>query len=141
LAARLAANVTNVSDLLYALLALAVLMSLLGIGGSLNLSVQTRAGELGMLRALGMTPGQARALVRDESVITALVGGGLGVGLGLLLSVCVTHALSPEGFTFAFPWLAVAGSAVAVVLAGVGAAVAPARRAARTPMLSAITYE
>ena len=140
LAARLAANVTNVVDLLYALLVLAVLMSLLGIGGSLNLSVQTRGGELGMLRALGMTPGQARSLVRDESVPTALVGGVLGVVLGLVLSVCLTHALAPEGFAFTFPWLAFVGSMAAVLVAGVGAAVAPARRAGRTPMLSAISY-
>ncbi len=141
LAARLAANVTNVVDLLYALLVLAVLMSLLGIGGSLNLMVQTRSGELGMLRALGMTPRQAGALVRDESLLTALVGGLLGVALGLLLSLAVIHALAPEGFSFAFPWLALAGSVLAVALAGFVAALAPARRAGRLPMLAAITYE
>jgi putative ABC transport system permease protein len=141
LAARLAANVTDVVDLLYALLVLAVLMSLLGIGGSLNLMVETRSGELGMLRALGMTPRQAGALVRDESLLTALVGGIGGVALGLLLSVCLTHTLSPQGFAFTFPWLAFAGSVLAVLLAGFVAALAPARRAGRVPMLAAITYE
>jgi putative ABC transport system permease protein len=141
LAARLAANVTNVVNLLYALLVLAVLMSLLGIGGSLNLMVQTRSGELGMLRALGMTPRQAGALVRDESLLTALVGGIGGVALGLVLSLCLTHTLAPEGFSFSFPWLTFAGSVLAVLLAGFLAALAPARRAGRVPMLAAITYE
>jgi putative ABC transport system permease protein len=141
LAARLAANVTNVVDLLYALLVLAVLMSLLGIGGSLNLMVQTRSGELGMLRALGMTPRQNRALVRDESLLTALVGGLGGLVLGLVLAVALTHALAPQGFTFTFPWLTVAGSILAVLVAGFLAALAPARRAGQLPMLAAITYE
>jgi putative ABC transport system permease protein len=141
LAARLAANVTNVVDLLYALLVLAVLMSLLGIGGSLNLSVQTRTGELGVLRALGMTPAQARSLVRDESVLTALVGGVCGVVFGLVLSLCVIHALAPEGFVFVFPWIALAGSVLAVAVAGSVAAVLPARRAGRVAMLAAIAYE
>ena len=141
LAARLAANVASVVDLLYALLVLAVLMSLLGIGGSLNLMVQTRSGELGMLRALGMTPRQAGRLVRDESLLTASVGGLGGLVLGLVLGVCLTHALAPEGFAFRFPWPAFAGSLLAVALAGFVAALAPARRAGRLPMLAAITYE
>jgi putative ABC transport system permease protein len=141
LAARLAANVTNVVDLLYALLGLAVLMSLLGIGGSLNLMVETRSGELGILRALGMTPRQAGLLVRDESLLTALFGGIGGVALGLVLSLCLIHTLSPQGFSFSFPWLALAGSALAVLLAGFVAALAPARRAGRVPMLAAVTYE
>jgi putative ABC transport system permease protein len=141
LAARLAANVTNVVDLLYALLILAVLMSLLGIGGSLNLMVQTRSAELGMLRALGMTPRQAAAMVRDESLLTALVGGIGGVVLGLVLSVCLTHTLAPEGFSFTFPWAAFAASILAMLLAGFVAALGPARRAGRMPMLAAIAYE
>jgi putative ABC transport system permease protein len=140
LASRLASNVTSVVDLLYALLVLAVLMSLLGIGGSLNLGVQTRTGEIGMLRALGMTPRQARSLVRGESLLTAMIGGVSGVGLGLVLSIGVVHALSSEGFVFVFPWPALAGSVLAVVVAGVLAAILPARRAAKVAMLSAIAY-
>ena len=141
LAAQLAANITSVVDLLDALLALAVLMSLLGIGGSLSLGVQTRSGELGTLRALGMTPAQARALVRDESLLTALIGGVGGIALGLVLAVCLAHALAPDGFVFAFPWAALGGAVAATLIAGLGAAAWPGRRAAQVPMLAAISYE
>ncbi|WP_249010904.1 FtsX-like permease family protein [Conexibacter sp. DBS9H8] len=141
LAARQAANVTNVVDLLDALLVLALVMSLLGIGGALNLSVRARAGELGTLRALGMTPAQAAALIRTESALTALAGGVGGLILGTGLAVCLSHALAPEGLSFHVPWLAGAGALLSIVLAGGLAAIGPARRAARVSMLAAVTYE
>jgi putative ABC transport system permease protein len=79
--------------------------------------------------------------VRDESLLTALVGGIGGVVLGLVLSVCLTHTLAPEGFSFTFPWAAFAASILAMLLAGFVAALGPARRAGRMPMLAAIAYE
>ncbi|MBO0768542.1 MAG: ABC transporter permease [Solirubrobacterales bacterium] len=138
LAQRLSANVTSVVDLLYALLVLAIVLSLLGIGGSLNLSVQARQRELGMLRALGMTPAQAGSLIRWESLLTAVIGGLTGFVLGLVMSAAGMHAL---GYSFAFPWLALLGALAAVLIAGFGAALAPAARAARVQMLAAIAYE
>jgi putative ABC transport system permease protein len=141
IAARLRTNVDGVVDLLYALLVLSVVMSLLGIGGALNLSVRARTSEIGMLRALGMTPAQARTLVRDESMLTAAIGGLSGIVLGLVLGVAVTHALRTEGFAFSFPWLPLIGVVVADLLAGTLAAVAPARRVARIDVLAAIAHE
>jgi putative ABC transport system permease protein len=80
-------------------------------------------------------------MVRHESVITALLGAGLGIALGLGLAAIVTSVFSDEGLTFAIP----AGSLVALTVvagvAGVLAAIAPARRAARLDVLTALAYE
>ncbi len=141
IAAQLRSRVNGVVGLLYALLALSVLMSLLGIGGALNLSVRARASEVGTLRALGMTPTQARSLIRREGMLTALIGGLSGVGLGLVLGVAVTHVLRVEGFSFTFPWEAFIGVVVADLLAGLLATIRPARRVARLDILAAIAEE
>jgi putative ABC transport system permease protein len=125
----------------YVLLALCVIVSLFGIVNTLVLSTFERTRELGTLRAVGMTRRQVRRMVRHESVITALLGAGLGIALGLGLAAIVTSVFSDEGLTFAIP----AGSLVALTvvagLAGVLAAIAPARRAARLDVLTALAYE
>jgi putative ABC transport system permease protein len=60
--------------LVYVLLALAILIALLGIGNTLALSIFERTRELGVMRAVGMTRRQLRAMIRWESVIIALQG-------------------------------------------------------------------
>ena len=141
LADQVASHVDTILILLYALLALSVVMSLLGIVNTLNLSVYERTREIGMLRAMGMTGHQARVLIRNESLITAAIGSIVGVGLGVLLAWSVIHAVRAEGIVFSPPWLQVAGVFGAGLLSGVVAAVAPARRAARLDLLSAIAHE
>ena len=72
--------------LLYVLLALSVVVSLFGMVNALVLTVFERTREIGMMRAVGMTRRQVRRMVRHESVITALIGAGLGLPLGLLVA-------------------------------------------------------
>src|SRR5207253_822914 len=84
-------------NLLYVLLALSVIVSLFGMVNTLVLSVFERTRELGMLRAIGMTRRQVRRMIRHESVITALIGAGLGLPLGLFLAALVTQGLSSQG--------------------------------------------
>ena len=83
----LGAVIDQLMGLVTVLLLLAVLIALLGIVNTLALSVFERTRELGMLRAVGMTRGQVRAMVRWESVVIsvmgAILGAGLGIGLGL----------------------------------------------------------
>ena len=134
-------RVNSVLALFYALLALAVGMSLLGIVNTLKLSLHERTRELGMLRALGMTPGQTRVLIRDESIITAALGAIAGVVLGVLLAWIVTLALAGDGVVFAVPIVQVLGLLALGLLAGVLASVLPARRAARLDVLRAIAQE
>jgi putative ABC transport system permease protein len=134
-------RVNSVLALFYALLALVVGMSLLGIVNTLKLSLHERTRELGMLRALGMTPGQMRVLIRDESFITAALGAIAGVVLGVVLAWIVTLALAGDGVVFALPVLQVLGLLALGLLAGVVASVLPARRVARLDVLEAIAHE
>lgn len=134
-------RVNSVLALFYALLALVVAMSLLGIVNTMRLSLHERTRELGMLRALGMTPEQMRVLIRDESFITAALGAIAGVVLGVLLAWIVTLGLAGDGVVFALPVLQVLGLLGLGLLAGVVASVLPARRAARLNVLEAISHE
>ncbi len=134
-------DIDSMLAIFYVLLALAVIVSLFGIVNTLVLSTFERTRELGMLRAVGMSRRQVRRMVRHESIITALIGAGLGIVAGLGLAAAVTAAFADEGLSFAVP----AGSLVALVLvatvAGVLAAILPARRASRLDPLTALAYE
>jgi putative ABC transport system permease protein len=137
-------QVQMVDDLLavfYVLLALAVIVSLFGIVNTLVLATFERTRELGTLRAVGMSRRQVRRMVRHESIITALIGAVCGMGLGLGLAAVVTSVFADEGLTFAIPAGSLIGFTVVAVIAGVLAAVLPARRAARTNVLVALAYE
>jgi ABC-type antimicrobial peptide transport system permease subunit len=135
------ADIAQFLNLLYVLLALSVIVSLFGMVNTLVLSVFERTRELGMLRAVGMTRRQVRRMIRHESVITALIGATLGLPLGIFLCVLVTRALSEFGLQFAFPWKSLLVFAFIAVVAGLFAAIVPARRAARLNVLRALQYE
>ena len=94
-----------------------------------------------MLRAVGMTRREVRRLVRHESVIIAEIGAAFGLPLGVFLAALVTRALSSQGIVFALPGISLVVFAVIAVAAGIGAAVLPARRAARLNILEALQYE
>ena len=127
--------------MLYVLLGFSVIVSLFGMVNTLVLSVFERTRELGMLRAIGMTRRQARRMIRHESVITALIGATLGVGLGVVLAALATQALSQYGVALTIPVPTLAAFTLAAVLAGVAAAIMPARRASRLNVLDALHYE
>jgi putative ABC transport system permease protein len=127
--------------MLYVLLAFSVIVSLFGMVNTLVLSVFERTRELGMLRAIGMTRRQARRMIRHESVITALIGAALGLGLGVFLAAVVTQALSKYDVAFSLPVPMLVAFTVVAVLAGIGAAIMPARRASRLNVLDALHYE
>ena len=136
-----AAGIDELLAIFYVLLALAVIVSLFGIVNTLVLATFERTQELGTLRAVGMSRRQVRRMVRHESVITALIGAVTGMALGLALAAAVTSAFSEEGLTFAVPAGTLFAFAVVAVVAGVLAAVLPARRAAKTNVLVALAYE
>jgi len=127
--------------LLYVLLALSVIVSLFGMVNTMVLSVFERTRELGMLRAIGMTRRQARRMIRHESVITALIGAALGLPLGVFLAAIVTRGLSDQGIGFHLPVGSLVAFTVVATLAGILAAVLPARRASRLDVLRALQYE
>jgi putative ABC transport system permease protein len=125
----------------YVLLALTVIISLFGIVNTLVLAIHERTRELGMLRAIGTSRRQVRQIVRYESVITALIGAVLGVVLGAIFAVLVTIPLRSQGFTISIPIGSLVVLLLLAALAGVLAAIWPARRAAKLDVLHALAYE
>ncbi|WP_405875755.1 ABC transporter permease [Streptomyces sp. NBC_00005] len=139
-----AGGIDMMLTLVYALLALAVLIALLGIANTLTLAIHERTRELGLLRAVGQTRSQLRAMVRWESVLVAAFGtvGGLGLGafLGWVL-VKASDGASDSAFAFAIPPVQLVIVALVGLAAGALAGLRPARRAARLDVLRAIATE
>ena len=132
-------GLTTLLNLLYVLLSLSIIVSLFGIVNTLVLTVFERTRELGMLRAVGMTRRQVRRMIRHESVITALLGATFGIPLGVVLALMVGQAISYPVFTI--PWGTLIVFVIAAILAGLIAAIFPARRAGRLNVLEALQYE
>jgi putative ABC transport system permease protein len=133
--------INQLLNLLFALLALSVIVSLVGIVNTLVLTVFERTREIGMLRAVGMTRRQVRMMIRYESIVTSLMGAALGIAVGTFLALLITHALKSQGIQFAFPWVQMGYFVIAAIIVGILAAVLPARRAARLNVLEALQYE
>src|SRR6266702_3450404 len=139
-------SLTSVLDpgvsVVYVLLVLAIVIALMGIANTLSLSVHERTRELGLLRAVGETRRQVRAMVRWESVIVALFGTIGGLGLGVFLGWALVRASASGGTgTFAAPPLQLTIIVLVGAIAGVLAGLRPARRAAKLNLLAAIASE
>jgi putative ABC transport system permease protein len=132
-------GLTTLLNLLYALLSLSIIVSLFGIVNTLVLTVFERTRELGMLRAVGMSRRQVRRMIRHESVITALLGAAFGIPLGVVMALMLGVAIKYPAFTIPVGTLIV--FVIAAVIAGVVAAIFPARRAGRLNVLNALQYE
>jgi putative ABC transport system permease protein len=132
-------SVNQLLGLIYALLALAVVVALVGIVNTLMLSVFERTREIGLLRAVGMKRRQVRTMVRSESVVLSVFGAvigiviGTGMGIALVSSLKLTDTVVPTSSLVAFLFLS--------ALLGLVAATWPARRAARLDVLAAISSE
>src|SRR5205823_10147296 len=132
-------GITTLLNLLYVLLSLSIIVSLIGIINTLVLTVFERTRELGMLRAVGMTRRQVRQMIRHESIITALLGAAFGIPLGVVLALLAGAAIKYAAFTIPVGTLVV--FVIAAIIAGILAAIFPARRAARLNVLDALQYE
>jgi putative ABC transport system permease protein len=144
-AATMSAGADMFLTIIYALLALAIIIALMGIANTLSLSIHERTRELGLLRAVGQTRGQLRSMVRWESVIVATFGVVGGIGLGVFLGWALVEAAgNTPGSVISEFVLPVTRLAIVVVvgaIAGVLAGLRPARRAARLDVLGAIATE
>lgn len=137
-----ASQIDQFVNLVYGLLALAVIIAVFGIANTLSLSVYERTRELGLLRAVGMSRSQVRSTVRWESVLTSLLGTLQGILVGILLGYAVILALRDQGLnTFTVPVTAMVVVVFLAVVAGIVAAIRPARRAAKLDVLQAIATE
>ena len=134
--------INQLLSLIYALLALAIIIALMGIANTLALSIFERTRELGLLRAVGMTRAQLRSTIRWESVVIALQGTALGLVVGVFFGWALVKALSDQGIDqFSVPVGSLAIIVVLAALAGVVAAVLPGRRAAKLDVLKAVVSE
>jgi len=135
-------QIDTLLELIYVLLALSVIVSLFGIVNTLILSIYERTRELGMMRAIGTSRRQIREMIRYESVITALIGGILGLVIGVVGAILVTtFALSGSGYVQSIPVGTLVVLLFVAALAGLIAAQLPARRAARVDVLRALASE
>ena len=135
-------NVNQLLGLVYALLALAVLIALLGIVNTMMLSVFERTREIGLLRAVGMRRGQVRTMVRSESVVISVFGAVIGIALGTGLGTALVSSLRDQGISdMALPVTELVLFLVLSAVLGLVAASWPARRAAKLDILSAIATE
>ena len=136
------AEIGQILNLIYGLLALAVVISLIGIANTLALSIHERTRELGLLRAIGMHRRQLRSAVRWESLLISSLGAGLGVVLAVSGAWGIVEALGSQGVTeFTVPVTRMVVITAMAGLAGVLAATGPARRAAKLDILEAIAAE
>lgn len=137
----IAGQVNQLLGAVFALLALSVLIALLGIVNTQALNVVERVRELGMLRAIGMTRRQVRAMVRTEAVIVSLLGAVLGLVLGVGFGWAVLQADALNIASLTIPWTQLGVAVMVAGLAGLLAGLLPARRAARLNVLDALRTE
>ncbi len=136
------AQVNQLLGLVYALLALAVVIALIGIVNTLMLSVFERTHEIGLLRAVGMKRRQVRAMIRSESVILAVFGAVIGIIVGTGLGIALVSSLHSQGISdTVVPVSSLIVFLVLSALLGLLAAGWPARRAARLDVLAAIATD
>ncbi|MDH6226554.1 FtsX-like permease family protein [Streptomyces sp. MJP52] len=129
-------------NIVYALLALAVIVAVLGVVNTLALSVIERTREIGLMRAIGLSRRQLRRMIRLESVVIALFGALLGLGLGMGWGAAAQQLLALEGLTvLEVPWPTILGVFAGSAVVGLLAALAPAHRAGRMNVLGAIATE
>jgi putative ABC transport system permease protein len=137
-----AGQINQLVSVIYALLFLAIIIALLGIANTLALSIYERRHEIGLLRAVGMTRRQVRSSVRWESVIIALFGTALGLVIGVAFGAAIVRSLRTLGFTgFVIPFGQLVVVTILAAVAGVAAAILPARKAAKLDILSSISTE
>jgi putative ABC transport system permease protein len=135
-------SVNQLLGLVYALLALAVLIALIGIVNTLMLSVFERTREIGLLRAVGMRRRQVRAMIRSEAVILAIFGAIIGIVIGTGLGIALVSSLKQQGITdTVVPASSLVIFLLLAALLGLIAASWPARRAAKLDVLAAIAAQ
>lgn len=139
----IAAMFTLMLNMLYGLLAMAVIVAVLGVINTLAMSVFERSQEIGMLRAIGLDRKGIKRMVRMESLVISLFGGVLGIGLGVFFGWATGELIGGSMATYelVLPWGRMGIFLALAAAVGILAALWPARRAAKMNMLAAIKSE
>ncbi|MET9445565.1 ABC transporter permease [Streptomyces cinerochromogenes] len=129
-------------NMIYGLLALAIIVAVLGVVNTLALSVVERTREIGLMRAIGLSRRQLRRMIRLESVVIAVFGALLGLGLGMGWGATAQKLLALEGLTvLEIPWPTIIAVFAGSAFVGLFAALIPAFRAGRMNVLNAIATD
>jgi putative ABC transport system permease protein len=136
-------QVSATFNMFNSIVAIAVIVSLLGVVNTLAMSVLERTREIGVLRALGSSRWQVRRTMLDESLLICAAGAFCGVAFGLAIGAAWIPGFAKvmPGLTFHFPGTTAIAVAVAAIVLGTVAAILPARRAARLKVIEALSYE
>jgi putative ABC transport system permease protein len=138
----IADQITFIVNFISIMLLLSIVIALIGVANTLSLSISERVRELGLLRAVGMDRTQLKRSIRWEAVIMALLGTSIGVFLALVIGRAMMKALEPSGLSvFQVPVGSLVVLLVGGAVVGTVAAIFPARRAAKLPILDAIARE
>ncbi|MFI0713272.1 ABC transporter permease [Streptomyces inhibens] len=135
-----AGQIDTIVNMVYGLLAMAVIIAVVGVVNTLAMSVFERTREIGMLRAIGLARSGIKQMVRLESVVISLFGAVLGMGVGIFLAWAGGKMVGSSFPTYemVLPWGRLGLFLLIALVVGVLAALWPARRAARLNMLEAI---
>lgn len=135
--------INTMLNIMYGLLAMALIIAVLGVVNTLAMSVFERQQEIGMLRAIGLDRRRVKRMVRLEAVVISVFGAVVGIGLGSFLGWAIGETIADQipGYTLVLPWDRIGIFLVLAALVGVLAALWPARNAARLNMLNAIKAE
>ncbi|MGW2598047.1 ABC transporter permease [Streptomyces klenkii] len=135
-------QVGQLLNMIYGLLALAIIVAVLGVVNTLALSVVERTREIGLLRAIGLSRRQMRRMIRLESVVIALFGALLGLGLGMAWGTTSQKLLALQGLgVLDIPWPTITAVFLGSAVVGLLAALVPAFRAGRMNVLNAIATD
>jgi putative ABC transport system permease protein len=138
-AADVSDQIDVVISIISVLLLLSIIIAILGIVNTLALAVIERTRELGLLRAVGLGRRQTRRMITVEAVIVSVFGALLGIAVGSAFGITLQRALADDGITeLRFPVVRLVVFVVVAAIAGVLAALLPARRAARLDVLAAV---
>ena len=135
-------RINQMLAVLYGLLGLSIVIAILGIVNTLVLSVSERTREIGLMRAVGLGKTQLSGEIITESVLTSVYGTVLGGATGVVLAAALKKILEDQGLTsLSVPWGQMVGMLALSVVVGIIAALWPALRASRLPVLDAIATE
>ena len=127
---------------LYALLALSIIIAIFGIVNTLALSVSERTREIGLLRAIGTSKAKIRGMLAIEAALISVLGTIIGLAVGAAAGVVIQQAYKTSGMEqLAIPWGQLGVFLLLSIGIGVLASLPPSHRALKAPVLDAVASE
>jgi putative ABC transport system permease protein len=122
--------IRTLSTLVYGLIAIVGFIGICGITNTINTTIILRRREFGILRAVGMTGKQLKAMLTYEGLIFGLISAILSVVLGVILSYAVYSLLKTEigHLNWSIPWVVIVLAVVGTLAAGVLTTLASSRK-------------